>query len=256
MSSMTKLLPIIALAACTTAAQLRPVPRPGFPVYDGTVAVEPNTQRVSARWSIAFVPDSSTARSVTLLLNRGLQVSSVTGAAIAAHEVVDSGGFNRIMLRFAPAVAPGQRVDFEIAYAGTPVFGSDSINGIRRDWIELGLDAFWHPVFAGFNQNIVARARLEEPDGWDVVASGSITSENDVVINNRIPLIDVAFAAAPAVHEKTLGAATVYHVSADSATVQRVLNATAACGAYLNQRYAEREALPHAKIVLAPRQGP
>ena len=151
---MKKLLVIIALAGCATAETPVPTPRPGLPVYQGNVAIEPAQQRLNANWRIEFVTDSITADSVTLLLNAGLQVSSVTGDAIAGFTSKDTAGFNQITLRWKPGVAPGDRVGFDIAYAGAPRFSEDSINSIRSDWIELGLDGFWHPVFAGYNQYI------------------------------------------------------------------------------------------------------
>ncbi len=254
---MKKLLTIIALAGCAAARTPLPAPRPGFPVYQGSVAVNPATQQLDANWRIGFVADSTTADSVTLLLNRGLQVSSVTGDAVAGFTTKDTAGLNHLTLRWKRVMAPGDRVNFDIAYGGVPRFGEDSINSIRRDWIELGLDGFWHPVFSGFNQHITARLELRAPIEWQAISSGSAArADNAIVISNDVPLIDVAFVAAPAIREQTLGSTTVYHTVSDAATVQRVLNTTAACAAYLNERYAEREPLPHAKIVLAPRKGP
>jgi hypothetical protein len=255
---MKKLLPIIVLAGCAAVAETQqPTPRAGFPVYQGTVAINPASQQLSANWRIGFVPDSNTKDSVTLLLNRGLQVLSIAGAAVAAFTSKDTAGYNNITVRWKPDVVPGRPLSFDVAYAGVPQFSEDSINSIRQNWIELGLDGFWHPVFSGFNQNITARMQLTAPPDWQVVTSGSVTADGDmVVVQNNVPLIDVAFVAAPSIQEQTLGRTTVYHTSADAATVQRVLNTTAACAAYLNQRYSERESLPHAKIVLAPRKGP
>jgi hypothetical protein len=257
-ASMKKLLPMIVLAGCAATAETQaPQPRAGFPVYQGRAAINPATRQLDATWRIAFVPDSATADSVRLLLNRGLQISSVRANALASFTSKDTAGYNNVTLRWKPAVAPGHPVSFDIAYAGIPHFSEDSINGIGTSWIELGLDGFWHPVFSGYNQYITGSLELTSPVGWQVVASGSVERQGDgIVVQNDVPLIDIALVAAPAIREQTIGATTVYHTSADAATVQRVLNTTAACAAYLNQRYAERESLPHAKIVLAPRKGP
>ena len=247
------------LAACASMPHppAPPSPAPGRPYYDGTAEIDPATQRLSATWRITFVADSATAQDFTLLLNRGLQVSSLTGADVASHASVDSGGFNRVTVRLAPGVQPGRAVGFAIAYAGVPLFGSDSINGIRPAWIELGLDSFWHPVFSTFDQRLTSRLRIRAPRAWDLVASGSVTrTDEEIVITNGVPLLDVPFSAAPDLHERTAGTATVYHVGADSADVARVLLTTATCAAYLNDRYSSQTRLPHAKIVLAPRPGP
>ena len=255
---MKQILIVFTLAACASSPDTRPMhPAAGNPVYHGTVSIDPASQQLSAGWRIAFIADSVTADSVVFLLNRGLRVSAVRGASVADYTVKDTSGFNNIKVRLRPDVDPGDVVHLDISYAGTPRFSEDSINGIRGDWIELGLDSFWHPVFAGFNQRITGGFRLLGPTGWNTVASGEFTiAGNAVQLTNNVPLIDIAFSAAPRIQQQSGASAIVYHVDADSSVVTRVLHTSDACATFLNQRYAARERLPHAKMVLAPRNGP
>ena len=251
---MRKIQFVFFLAACASTPDAQtPAARPGHPVYHGSVSVDPATQHLAADWRIAFAPDSTTADSVTLLLNRGLTVSRLAGSAVSSYAVKDTSGFNNITVRFTPATKVGDVVQFDISYAGVPRFGGDSINSIRRDWIELGLDGFWHPVFSGFNQSITGSVELKSPPVWMVVGSGEYKSRR---LTNTIPLIDMAFVAAPRIDATTSPSTTVYHVNADSTIVNRIVTTSAACVDYLNQRYSARGPLPHAKMVLAPRNGP
>ncbi len=245
----------VLLAACASVPSPPTAlpPRAGSPTYHGAVTIDPATQHLSASWRIAFVVDATTTDSVRLLLNPGLHVSKVSGERLLSSAIRDTAGHNNILLRFTPGTRIGDVVTLDISYAGVPRFGQDSINGISSHWIELGLDSFWHPVFAGFNQNIVGGFRLESPREWDVVASGEVV---DAQLTNTTPLIDVAFAAAPRIQQSTSERATVYHVNADTGVISRVLTTSASCAAYLNERYGARGALPHAKMVLAPRNGP
>ena len=245
----------LMFAGCASAPRPRAIltPKPGHPTYEGAVTIDPGTQHLSATWRIAFVADATTTDSVRLLLNRGLRVSSVAGDRVLDSAIKDTAGHNNVALRLKPGTKVGDVVAFDISYAGTPTFGQDSINGIGRGWVELGLDSFWHPVFAAFNQSIVGSFHLEAPRDWDVVASGEFANGQ---LTNTTPLIDIAFAAAPRIQKATSERATVYHVNADTAVINRVLTTSASCAAYLNEHYGARGALPHAKMVLAPRNGP
>lgn len=73
----------LASTACSrsravTGTQLRAASAE-VPIYEGSVAVDPASQRLSAKWSIRFVVDSATTDSVVFLLNAGLAVSRVSG---------------------------------------------------------------------------------------------------------------------------------------------------------------------------------
>lgn len=225
--------------------------------YHGDVVISPDAGTLQASWSVTFVADSASRDSVTLLLNAGFRDVKVRGNDVASvRDSIVSKDEQRIIVRLK-SVRVGEKVKLAISYAGAPVFGSDGINRINSNWVELGLDSYWHPVFAGYTYRITGDWKVKLPKGWDAVASGA-TSHKDgtLFIKNTTPLVDLAFSAAPSLRHGDGAAASVYHVNADSATVARVLRTADGCGSYLNARYGARGALPHAKIVIAPRQGP
>jgi hypothetical protein len=231
-------------------------PRSGFPVYDGTVSLDPAARSLRARWQIRFIRPPGAPDSVVLLLNPGLTLSRLEGPGVLGHTVDEGKDPRRITVRLAPAAPPSENM-LELEYAGAPRFSADSINGMGPDWVELGLDSFWHPVFQDFSQSLTARVRLELPPGWTVVSSGAVvTRDSALLIRNEVPLIDVALAGSPALRRVEGRRAGVYHRNAPPAVVRRVLEATEACAGYLDAEYGGREPLPPVKIVLAPRSGP
>jgi hypothetical protein len=248
----------ILLASCgVLATNTLNAPAPGAPVYHGVVDIDPANATLKADWRIAFVPDMSNTRDVVLLLNRGLRVTTLSGAGVESFAQKDTAGDNRVTVTLKPTLGAGSATEIRMSYAGTPVFGEDGINRIKPEWIELGLDATWHPVFATYDQRITGSVDVRSPIGWDLVASGNIEQGSaGARFTNTLPLIDLAFVAAPAINASGSGVATLFHVNADSTTIRRVLDTTTACASYLNEQYGAREKLPHIKLVMAPRAGP
>jgi hypothetical protein len=226
------------------------------PVYDGSVAIDPASQRLTARWSIRFVADSSTTDSVEFLLNPGLIVSRVTGRNVASYVARPRDDRQAVTVRLRPRLAVGDIGQINLEYAGVPVFGSDSINGIAPAWVELGLDSHWVPVFADYGKRIAARVRIGLPSGWKAVASGNVTVGKFLVLETGIPQVDIAFAASSVFRRADAANSSVYWVRTDSSTVTRVLEVSESCRRYLNERYGSSDSLPAVRLVLAPRTGP
>lgn len=225
--------------------------------YDGDVAIDPQSQKLRARWSILFLADSATTDSVVFLLNRGLVVSRVSGHSVVGYAARPRDEEQTITVRFAPRLAVGTEGRIDLEYAGVVVFGSDSINRIASTWVELGLDSYWFPLFADYGKRINAHLQIDLLPGWNAVASGSITRNgNRLALASGIPLIDIAFAASPVFSRSDGPNSSVFWVHADSATVERVLKTAESCRRYLNDRYGNSDSLPAVRLVLAPRTGP
>jgi hypothetical protein len=192
-----------------------------------------------------------------LRLNSGLAVSRVSGPNVASYAARPDDDVQVVTVRLAPHLISGSEGRIDLEYAGVPVFGSDSINGISPAWVELGLDSHWLPVFAGYGKRIVGRVRIALPPGWNVVASGNVTRSGDfLVLETGIPLSDIAFTASPVFHHAGASNSDVYWVRSDSATVAHVLEVAESCRRYLNTRYGGSDSLPAVRLVLAPRTGP
>ena len=228
-----------------------------YPAYEGDVAIDPESQQLSARWSIRFVTDSSATDSVVFLLNPGLTVSRVAGKDVSGYASSGRDDDRVVTVRFARHLAPATQEEIRIDYSGVPIFGSDSINRISPTWIELGLDSYWLPVFADYRKQIIGEVRLDLPTGWNVVTSGDVMRNgNRVVISTTIPLIDIAFTASPTFSHTDALNVSVFHTRPDSATASRVVETAQSCRHYLNVKYGLADTIPAARLVLAPRSGP
>lgn len=233
------------------------VPSGDVAAYAGDVTVDPASQRLNAHWSIRFVADSATADSAVFLLNPALTVSRVVGPNVARFASSRRNDDQVVTVRFAPRLHPGAEGRIDLEYSGVPVFGSDGINRISPNWVELGLDSYWLPVFADYRKRIAGNVRIELPPGWSAVASGTITRDgNRLLLTTGIPLIDIAFSASPTLNHTDAVNASVYWTRPDSPTVARVLETAESCRGYLNARYGGSDSLPSVRLVLVPRTGP
>lgn len=229
----------------------------GDVAYSGDVTIDPVSQRLSARWSIRFVADSTTTDSVVFLLNPGLVAPRVGGQNVAGYTSTPRDDDQVVTVRFATRLTPGAQGRVDLEYSGVPVFGSDGINRISPTWVELGLDSYWLPVFADYRKRITGQVRIDLPPGWNAVASGNFTRDgNRLVLTTGIPLIDIAFTASPTFSHTDAPNTSVFWTRPDSATVGRVLETAESCRHYLNARYGASDSLPSVRLVLAPRSGP
>jgi hypothetical protein len=196
--------------------------------------------------------------SVALLLNPSLHISRLTGSGVAGYTESIAGDRKRVTVRLLPMTADSSAT-INISYEGVPTFGTDTINGISDSWLELGLDSFWHPVFADFSKSILGRVALNIPSDWDIVTSGSLRRDNGKVsVTSTIPLIDIPIVAAPRLEHVDEERVSVYHVTGEQAgLVAKTLATTQSCARYLDERYSTRErAMPPVKMIIAPRGGP
>jgi hypothetical protein len=257
---MAKVLLVATLAAaCTHASRpvAAPLPRSGVASYDGIVSVDPNAGVIDARWRIAFSAEALHGDSATFLLNEGLVVSRLAGGDVLGYSRATESGTTHLTVRFSPTVRARGGATMEIAYAGRPTFSEDSINGIRRNWVELGLDSYWHPVVEGLTQSIVARVRVVLPAAWTLVASGPVARHGDTLaMVNDVPLPDIALAASPALHRDGDARVGIHSTGAEGVLVPKVLATARSCTRYLDARYGTTTPLPPVEIVIAPRGGP
>lgn len=249
---------LFGIATCVHSSAPPPVAaRPGLALYDGDVAIDPATSGVRAEWRITYVRDSALADTARLRLNRGFSVSRVSGPAVVAHSTLLDGDEQVITVVLAPA-ARGTATVLEIAYAGALVAPGDGINRVTPDWIELGLDSFWQPVFAGFGQTIAGQVRLTLSAGFRLAASGAVrqVDARTFVIESQLPLIDVPFSASPSLTSEMQGETRVFYTGARPVLVEPLLRTTESCASYLNELYGSVTPLPPRTMLLAPRTGP
>jgi hypothetical protein len=229
-------------------------------VYETDVGLDLAAGTLNGRSTIRLVLSDSSARRVKLLLNRGLQVRSITGTGVRAHRVEASDlapVWNTVVIEIDSAAAPGSPVSLDIAWSGKPEFSSDGINRITPEYVELNLDSNWHPVVASLDHVMTGTLRIGLPSGWRVAASGGVAfTDGAHLVRNTVPQVDVAFSAAPDFHAARSGHFTALYRGAGGDAAEPILRAAENCAAYLDSRFGVRERLPQGTLVLAGRTGP
>lgn len=189
------------------------------------------------------------------LLNGGLTYD-VSGATVTGseHSVSDfNADWNRVVVRFDPA-STGSTTAVRFRIEGIPRMPSSQINQIGVDWVELGLDAMWHPIVDTIDRHYVAELTLRLPRDWQVVSSGQAHNDGDaVVLRNDIPQVDIAFSAAPGLERIEQGHYALFHRGADEQTTTRLLRRANDCRTALDLRFGAEDPLPRGRFVLAAR---
>ena len=230
-------------------------PAAGISLYDGVVTLNPVTRQTTARWSIAFRRQPG-VDSVSLLLNSGLTIRSVTGSSVLKFDTARDDDLTRLIVHFRSSQG-AQATRFDVVYDGALTMSGDSINIVSPEWIELSLDTFWHPVFADLSQAILGRVRVVLPTGFRAVSSGALTAHGDTLeIVNTAPLVDFAFAASPHLASSTVNRARAFYVGDPPAKMTELLNVANACVNDLNAQFGAHAPLMQVDMVLPPRPGP
>ena len=256
---------LLLAGACTAsggAARPGPLPAPalvpGIVRYEAAARVEPAAGSVAARFRLSFLADEGTADSVAFVLNRGLHVHEVSGPAVRGHRSAPSpvtDAWTQVVVELDGSVAAGDPVMLEVAYGGVPVLPEGGIGSISPAWVELNLDAMWQPVLATFDRRMEGVLRLELPDSWTVVGSGTVElAEGAYLLRSTVLLPDVPFVAAPALERVEADGFTVYFRGDGEADARRVLAAAAACAGYLNREFGGTRPLPPGRMVLVDRR--
>jgi hypothetical protein len=235
-------------------------PAPGQPVYQGAVEVDPESGHLAGRWTVRFLVEPPQDRMVTFLLNRGIELEELSGVAMDSLTVEPMEGidwFQQVTVYLADGLSHGSVVELRFAYEGEPVMSPGGINRVDSDWVELGADAAWHPLFFPLTQQLRGEVELGLPPGWSVVTSGSVSPGPDGHhLRNSLPQVDIAFSAAPAMDSAATAQFTVHHTGAHADRVEHLLDVGSWAVDYLNERFGTQAPLPEARLVLAPRAGP
>ena len=245
-----------AALACSRAPSASPNPDAATPLYEGTATIDPATGTLHGDWRISFARTARTTDSATFLLNDALTVSRISGSEVLGYSTSQEPDLTRIRVRLGPAPTRAATV-IHVEYSGSPRFSADHINGISAQWVELGLDSFWLPIFADLAHTFRSEVRVVLPAGWDAVSSGTTTRSGDTLtLASSTPSIDIAFSASPAFARAGGDSVTIHHAGAAEAVVARTLATARSCVRYLDAMYGAAHPLPPIELVLAPRDGP
>ena len=244
--------------SCTHATphpRLELAPSSTRAVYDGVVSANPDSGTVQASWSVRLARTPG-VDSVVLLLNSGVEITSLTGRDIERYEATVDRGLARLTIHLRPRAGAAD-TELRLLYAGRLLLSEDKINSLSSEWVELGLDSFWFPVVADFAHDVSGRVRILLPRGYRAISSGTQEMRGDTLeIVNARALPDFAFAASRALRATAKGPARTHDVGARPEMVARMLGTAAQCANYLNLRYGARDPIETADLVMAPRAGP
>ena len=140
--------------------------------------VLPNTQSLSAKATVQFVPLDDNSTAATFELNNALNVSRVVDAAGKQIPASRNQQDFTVRLNFEAPLAKGRPVSVTFYYDGrlsgqedSPVYGI-KFAAIHPDFAFLTYPARWFPVSGYTTDRFAANVRVTVPMGYTVVASG------------------------------------------------------------------------------------
>jgi tetratricopeptide (TPR) repeat protein len=169
---------MVAWPLATTAQERRSGNRIDVDAYAIDAEVAPNTQTLTAKVTIRFVPLDDNITSPTFELNNALSVSRVVddkGRQIPASR--NQQDFT-VRLNFETPLAKGQPVTVTFYYDGrltgqedSPVYGI-KFAAIHPDFAFLMYPSRWLPISGYTTDRFAANMRITVPTGYSVVSSG------------------------------------------------------------------------------------
>src|SRR5215471_4586332 len=172
-------LPALALlvAACASA---QPDRRSRIDIEQYTIDAEvsPNTQSLTAKAAVRFVPVDDNVMSAAFELNNALSVSRVTDASGKQIPASRNQQDYTVRLSFEQPLPKGEPVTITFYYDGkltgqedSPVYGI-KFAAIHPDYAYLMYPARWFPVSGYTTDRFAALMRITVPTGYTVVGSG------------------------------------------------------------------------------------
>jgi hypothetical protein len=177
------------ISALSLAAQERRAPRIDVDAYAIDVDVSPETQSLSARVTMRFVPVDENLTTASFELNNALNVSRVVddkGKQISSSRTQQD--FS-VRLNFESPLPKGQPATVTFLYDGhltgqedSPVYGI-KFAAIHPDFAYFMYPARWLPTSGYTTDRFAANMRVTVPTGYRVVAGGL---ESDSPAGNKI----------------------------------------------------------------------
>jgi len=153
---------------------------PQIDVQDYTIEadISPNTQSLSAKAAVRFVPLVDNLASATFELNNALNIARVVDAQGKQIQASRNQQDSSVRLAFDPPLAKGQPASISFYYDGKLSGQEDSpVEGIRfaaihPDFAFLLYPARWFPVSGYSTDRFAADMRVSVPMGYAVLGSG------------------------------------------------------------------------------------
>jgi hypothetical protein len=170
---------LLLLAAASAAlAQRNAGNRIHVDQYTIDAEISPNTQSITAKAGVRFVPIDDNISSATFELNNALNISRITDAQGRQIQASRNQQDFSVRVTFEQPLPKGQPVTLTFYYDGkltgqedSPVYGI-KFAAIHPDFAYLMYPARWFPVSAYTSDRFSADLRVTVPMGYAVVGSG------------------------------------------------------------------------------------
>lgn len=257
------LLPVLMIVFLDTLSASRTsgsfFPKSNITHYDVKLDIDIEKQFVEARFNIDYIHKEATTSSLQIFLNKSFDIKKLTASHLQKSDIETSSisdQVNAITLHFDRAIQPGERISIQIKYAGQ-LRQEDmpfAVDNISAEWLELSVNSFWHPVFAGFTTYFTADVDLELSQQLQVVSSGEVTPKGKKRrIRNTIPQLDITFCASPEFLKRAEGKLTIFYSNPQQPFLDELVKYGSESIAFLNDWLGENEPIPYGKLVITPR---
>ena len=154
-------------------------PAPGSPErYELRVKLDPRRQTLDVTGTLTVRVPRPETRELTWMLNRQLEVKSLTGPLVASWTFDREGASTQVAgplkVRFRRPVGPADRVQLRLRYQGALTRWPDhGANVLSPAWTELGRSAYWFPV-SPEGTPFTFRLEVQGPPGYGLVSYGPL----------------------------------------------------------------------------------
>ena len=191
------------------------------PFYHLEADIDPDARSIDVHLTLTVPFDFLEDNSLSFLLSSAAVISYISGEQLIEHTKNEAGPELSIYnLRFANVTE--LEVVVELVYS-LVLPDEHQINRISRNWIELNIDSFWHPVLTSFSRfHYKLIANLGKPyqvlTGDNIIAS---PEHSDIwIIESSTPRIDISFSASKQFYTRESNYSRVYstnkHTNLDS----------------------------------------
>lgn len=228
----------------------RSAPNDSTTHYQIDAQIRPDSSHFDVSVDMRFVPEAPTD-TLRFLLHDAFKLRALTGPAVDGYSTSPwrFGGEDTLHTKvltvpLTSTATPSDPVSVSWKYGGRlPVEQIPGIGGavISPHWMELPVEAMWVPVHASLRERFTFDAKLDVPEGYEIVSTGAIQeSSSGWHIRSTVPGPDVPLVISDQmqVQERTEGdiPVSVYHGGAPDSLTAFV----AESAAQILDRYARR----------------
>jgi len=149
--------------------------------YTIDAQINPDTQTLTARAAVRFIPLDDQTNAVTFELNNALTISRITDEKGQNLQSSRSQQDNTVRVTFPGGLAKGQAVILNFSYDGrltgsedSPIYGI-KFAAIQNDYAFLLYPSRWFPVNGYTIDRFTSTINVTAPDGFNVIAGGDQT---------------------------------------------------------------------------------